>query len=211
MGVAYSGGQTYTGEVSTRFAETPPAMERDEAAIIRDCRNGSQEAFRELFDRFHKRAYWIARNMVNRHEAASEIAQDAFVRVYQAIRTFDVERKFGTWLYQIVVNLCIDHLRRLRANRETASEAMAEVAAKGKSPVQRLQDEELRERVEKVMARLPVKYRAVLTLRDLQGFSGEEAAEILKCNAATLRWRLFRARKLFKEYWEKTFNELPAS
>lgn len=186
-------------------------MERDEAAIIQDCRRGSQEAFRELFDRFHKRAYWIARNMVNRHEPASEIAQDAFVRVYQAIRTFDVERKFGTWLYQIVVNLCIDHLRRVRANRETAQEGMAEVAAKAKSPVQRLQDEELRERVEKVMVRLPVKYRAVLTLRDLQGFSGEEAAEILKCNAATLRWRLFRARKLFKDYWEKTFNELPAS
>jgi RNA polymerase sigma-70 factor (ECF subfamily) len=185
--------------------------ERDEAAIIQDCRRGSQEAFRELFDRFHKRAYWIARNMVNHHEAASEVAQEAFVRVFQAIKTFDVERKFGTWLYQIVVNLCIDHLRRLRANRETAQEGLGEfVPSKGKSPVERLQDQELRERVEKVMGRMPVKYRAVLTLRDLQGFSGEEAAEILKCNSATLRWRLFRARKLFKEYWERTFDELPA-
>ncbi len=184
-------------------------MQRDDAAVIRDCRDGSQDAFRELFDRYHKRAYWIARNMVNRHEAALEIAQDAFVRVYQAIRTFDLERKFGTWLYQIVVNLCIDHLRRLRANKEQAAEGIAEIAASQKGPLQRLQDLELRERVARVMARLPVKYRAVLTLRDLQGFSGEEAAEILKCNAATMRWRLFRARQLFKEFWEKTFDELP--
>ena len=175
----------------------------NEVALIQRCQEGRQEAFRELVDRYQRRVYWIAHHMVGNYETAREIAQEAFIRVFRNLGRFDVRRNFYTWLYQITVNLSIDHLRKASHGRSV------DLDVAGSIPDPDLQDPsaageqaETRQRVHQALDRLPAKYKAVLTLRDIQGFSCEEISEIVGCTNATVRWRLHRARRLFKDLWE---------
>jgi RNA polymerase sigma-70 factor (ECF subfamily) len=182
-------------------APSVPMRDLDEAVLIRRCREGREDAYRELVERYQRRVLWVAQSMVGNEQAAEDIAQEAFIRVFRNIRRFDLSRNFYTWLYQIVTNLCIDHLRRYGRKRAADLDAIGPLADGRPSPAERSGREELRARVQAVLDRLPAKYRLVLALRDLQGFSCQEIAEIVGCNHATARWRLHRARQLFKALW----------
>ncbi|NUN48439.1 MAG: sigma-70 family RNA polymerase sigma factor [Candidatus Brocadiae bacterium] len=180
-------------------------MDREETALIRACQNGSEEAFRELVERYQRRTYWIAYNMLGNYDLASDISQEAFLRVYKAINRFDLERNFYTWLYQIVTNLCIDHMRKEggAGGRSARLDDVAEPPDPDVRPSgSRLESEEVREQVHEVLQALAPNYRTVLVLRDLQGMTCEEIAEIVQANNATVRWRLHMARKMFKDAWE---------
>ncbi len=174
-----------------------------EVELIRRCQQGSGEAFRELFDKYQRRTYWIAHNMLSNYDTAQDISQEAFLRVFRNITRFDTKKNFYTWLYQIVVNLCIDHMRRASHGRTAdLDEVGAAIPDGGSDPRESTGRTELRGRVQAALDRLPPKYKAVLTLRDIQGFSCEEIAEIVDATNATVRWRLHRARKLFKAAWD---------
>lgn len=182
----------------------------EEIALLKRCQEGSEEAFKDLVERFQRRTYWIAYNMLGRYETAQDISQEAFIRVYKAIRRFDLKRNFYTWLYQIVVNLCIDHLRK---ERKVSKNITLDAIGGGKDLTVERPDEDLgrgevKGRVHQVLNKLPPKYKAVLTLRDIQGFSCEETAEIMGCTNATVRWRVHRARKLFKSLWDGTLTRV---
>jgi RNA polymerase sigma-70 factor (ECF subfamily) len=174
-----------------------------EVALLRRCQERDERAFRELVERYQRRTYWIAYNMLNNYDTAKEVSQEAFVRVFRNIARFDVRRNFYTWLYQIVVNLSIDHLRKASHGRAVDLDEMGGLADPGpRDPAAAGERTELRRRVHRALDRLPPKYKAVLTLRDIQGFSCEEIGEIVGCTNATVRWRLHRARKLFRGIWE---------
>ena len=173
-----------------------------EVGIIQRCQQGSDAAFRELLEKYQRRTYWIAHNMLNNFEHAQDISQEAFVRVFRNIARFDTKKNFYTWLYQIVVNLCIDHLRKLSHSRTVDLEEVGGIADEKRDPDLTTGRLELRARVQKALDRLPPRYKAVLTLRDIQGFSCEEISEIVGCTNATVRWRLHRARRLFKAVWD---------
>lgn len=183
-------------------------VETDEKELIERCRRGEERAFRELVEKHQKRAYWLAYGMLHDHERTQDVLQEAFVRVHRNLGRFDGSRKFYTWLYQIVVNLCIDQIRRGSRHRATDLDEIGEARDSRPGPAERLERAELRRRVEETLDRLPPKYKAALTLRDLQGFRCEEIAEIVGCTNATVRWRIHRARALFKALWEG--KELPA-
>jgi RNA polymerase sigma-70 factor (ECF subfamily) len=173
-----------------------------EVELIQRCQRGSGDAFRELFDRYQRRTYWIAHNMLSNYEVAQDISQEAFLRVFRNISRFDTKKNFYTWLYQIVVNLCIDYMRRASHGRPADLDEVGGVPDEGRGPQEATGRTELKARVQKALDRLPPKYKAVLTLRDIQGFSCEEIAEIVGATNATVRWRLHRARKLFKASWD---------
>ncbi len=175
-----------------------------EVAIIQRCQKGDEAAFRELMERYQRRTYWIAHNMLNSYERAQDIAQEAFIRVFRNIAKFDTKKNFYTWLYQIVVNLCIDQMRKLSHQRTVDFDGIGGIEDDDelKTPEGATGREELRGRVQKSLDKLPPKYKAVLTLRDIQGMSCEEIAEIVGCTNATVRWRLHRARRLFRDIWE---------
>ncbi|HEY3226155.1 MAG TPA: sigma-70 family RNA polymerase sigma factor [Planctomycetota bacterium] len=173
-----------------------------EVELIQRCQKGSDEAFRELFDRYQRRTYWIAHNMLSNYDVAQDISQEAFLRVFRNIGRFDTRKNFYTWLYQIVVNLCIDHMRRASHNRSTDLDEVGGMPDERRDPSETTGRTELRARVQKGLDRLPPKYKAVLTLRDIQGFNCEEIAEIVGATNATVRWRLHRARKLFRAAWD---------
>jgi RNA polymerase sigma-70 factor (ECF subfamily) len=181
-------------------------VDRDEVALIRACQDGSEEAFRELVERYQRRTYWIAYNMLGRYDLASDISQEAFLRVYKAIGRFDLKRNFYTWLYQIVVNLCIDHMRKEGGARPARLDDVAEPPDPGVRPSgSRIESEEIRDAVHEVLGTLSTNYKTVLVLRDLQGMTCEEIAEIVGANNATVRWRLHIARKMFKDAWEAKY------
>ncbi len=173
-----------------------------EVSLLQRCQQGHEESFRQLVDKYQRRTYWIAYNMLSNYETAREISQEAFIRVYRNIARFDVKKNFYTWLYQIVVNLCIDRMRKLSHGKSVNLDGVGGLADPHLGPSESGQKTELRRRVHQSLDRLPPKYKAVLTLRDIQGFSCEEISEIVDCTNATVRWRLHRARKLFKAIWD---------
>jgi RNA polymerase sigma-70 factor (ECF subfamily) len=181
---------------------TAPMPEAAEISLLQKCQRGHEDSFRQLVEKYQRRTYWIAYNMLNNYETAREISQEAFIRVFRNIARFDVKKNFYTWLYQIVVNLCIDRMRKLSHGKTVDLDGVGGLADPHLTPAESGQKTELRRRVHHALDRLPPKYKAVLTLRDIQGFSCEEISEIVDCTNATVRWRLHRARKLFKAIWD---------
>jgi RNA polymerase sigma-70 factor (ECF subfamily) len=177
------------------------SAEYDEIKIIKECRRGSEEAFRKLVNAYQERAYWIAYNILSDHGIAQDITQEAFIRVFRSIRTFDIKKKFYTWFYQIVINLCIDYLRKVARDKEITFDDMTDIPEPREEPSDLAERKESAKDIREALAMMPAKYKTVIVLRDIEGFSTDEVAEITGCEPATVRWRLHRARKLFRYVW----------
>lgn len=168
-----------------------------EIELIRRCREGDEPAFKELFEKYYKRALGVARHIVGKHDLALDVTQQSFIEVYKHLREFDVSRSFYTWLYQIVVNRSIDCMRRQARRKSVPFEDHPSRFSSPEAVIDRI---DVRECLEK----LPELYKAALVLRDIEGLSCEEIAQVMKCTNGTARWRVHQARKLFKEAWEFT-------
>ena len=100
-------------------------MEIDKS-ILEKAIHGDEEAFTTLVEFYQERVYWLAYHILRDGEEAKDIAQEAFLRVYRSLRRFSLEQNFYTWLYQIVVNLCIDHFRRQKKKSSLSLEELPE-------------------------------------------------------------------------------------
>ena len=186
----------------------------NDAEIIRYCQQGDQDAYAALVEKYKERAYWVAYNMVGNQEEAMDVAQDAFLRVFRAIDRFNFNLSFYTWLYRIVTNLAIDHLRRLGKRKTVRLEDVGESAEKSpkdEAPSARIEESELKKEVRVVLDQLPPNYKTVLVLRDLEGLSCKEISSVTGASYPTVRWRLHTARKIFKEKWERHNKRIPGS
>jgi len=181
-----------------------PVVVRGDHDLIRAIQGGDEDAFRELFERYERRAFGIAFQMLPNAESSRDVVQEAFLRVYRAIDRFDFRNAFTTWLYRIVVNLAIDALRKQALLRPAAIDDVGEVASSGPLPEDTLATNEVARLVRRILDRLPPKFRTVMVLRELQGLSSKEIASIVGTTHPTVRWRLHRARRIFKEEWERT-------
>jgi RNA polymerase sigma-70 factor (ECF subfamily) len=182
------------------------AQTRDDHEVIRACLEGSQEAFTTLVKRHEERSFWAAYRVVGDAEAARDVAQEAFVRIWRALDRFDFSMAFTTWLYRITVNLAIDHLRRNKRHKgvdiDILQESLAD-AAPDTAPHIRQDRNETSTMVRSVMVTLDEKYRTVLALRDLEGLSSKQISDITGISHATVRWRLHVARKQFRDAWTR--------
>lgn len=181
-----------------------------DASLVERARAGDAQAFAQLVERYQQRVYWVARGMLGNDEDARDAAQEAFIRVYRSLDRFDVRLRFYTWLYQIVVNLCIDMLRKHVKRRGLSLEQVGDVAGpagsgggSAGSNGAGLEATELRQRVYRVLEELPPKYRTVMVLSDLEGIGAKDIAHMTGTTHATVRWRHHRARQLFREAWER--------
>lgn len=202
------------GDLATRRREawTHPMTVADradgeqghDAALVERARAGDTQAFAQLVDRYQQRVFWVARGMLGNDEDARDAAQEAFIRVYRSLDRFDTRLKFYTWLYQIVVNLCIDMLRKHVKRRGVSLDQVGDVPGNNGSPANGgLEATELRQRVYRVLEELPPKYRTVMVLSDLEGIGAKDIAHMTGTTHATVRWRHHRARQLFREAWER--------
>jgi len=181
----------------------------EEKAWIRRAQGGDEEAFAWLVRKHEVRAYRIARGLLPNEEDARDVAQEAFLRVFRSLERFDFGYAFTTWLHRIVTNLAIDHLRRRRvvgrggALDDEESQAPDVVDERVEDPSAGVVREETAGEVHDCLAALAPHFQSVLVLRELDGLSCAEIAEIVGATNVTVRWRLHRGRKLFQEEWER--------
>lgn len=190
------------------LATTEAVDPREDHDLVRRAQAGEEQAFALLVRRHEQRAWRVARNLVPSDEDAQDLAQEAFVRVFKNLASFDFQYPFTTWLYRIVTNLAIDHLRRRRPAASTSAlendEGDWDLADSGApSPSDNLEHGEVATEVRDVLASLAPHFQSVLVLRELEGLPCTEIAKIVGATHVTVRWRLHRGRKLFQEEWER--------
>mgnify|MGYP002336015670 CR=1 FL=1 len=180
-------------------------MVTSDEVLIERIKNGDLDAFEDLAARYETKVYTIAYRFTGNYNDASDLAQDALIRVYRSIGTFRGESSFSTWLYRVVTNVCKDEMRR-RARDKTVS--MDEMMERGRAPEAGLRHElledfilhkEWQNEVQQVLSSLSEEHRTIVVLRDIQGYSYEEIAQFLECSLGTVKSRLNRARNVLKE------------
>ena len=183
-------------------------MERIDAILIEDVREGGIAALAALVEKYQRMAYRVAIKITKNHEDASDVVQDAFLKTYDSIQKFRMESSFETWLYRIVVNLSINAVKRKNRRRERtlSDEITPQVTENVKQRVKLKNDpsiqaekQELRDWVTKAVDSLPVHHRTVVVLHELEGLTHAEIASILDCSESTIRTRLHYARKQLRE------------
>lgn len=183
-------------------------VELEEHEWIRRAQRGDEAAFARLYGAHERRARRVARNLVPTDEDARDLVQEAFLRVFRHLERFDFRHAFSTWLYRIVTNLAIDHLRRRRPMQSTTSteEGDPDISLPDPSapaPWARIESEETAREVRACLESLAPHFQSALVLREIEGLPCTEIAEIVGATHVTVRWRLHRGRKLFLEEWER--------
>lgn len=178
--------------------------------LVERAVQGDQKAFRQLVERYQRKVYTIAFGVVRNPDAALDVTQDTFVKVHRNLATFKGDSSFYTWIYRIVVNLCIDRKRREARQREVDYDdgiAHGEGFTNGPTlastgfdnPAQAAHRKELVEHMDKALETLSDEHRMILMLREVDGLSYEELAETLDIPKGTVMSRLFHARKNFQK------------
>ncbi len=174
----------------------------EEKDLIRLSREGSQEAFSLLVQKYQNKVFNLALSITRDRAAADDLAQEAFIKAYLALSGFRFQSEFGTWIYRITVNQVKDYLRKKARRKEVSFESLSGQALEEDGEDWRRDENERDERrrgfVHEVLQSLPIKHRVILTLRDIQGHSYEEIAKILGISSGTVDSRLHRARKLLR-------------
>jgi len=191
-------------------ARKAPVSPSDSDVIAR-ARKGDHEAFRVLVERYQERAYRLALRVLRDEEAARDVVQEGFLKVYRSLDKFEGRSSFYTWLYRVVMNLCLDAKRRDRSGRhaewdETApmeidpggADAVSAPARERSSPSAALERAELQGVVADAIEQLPDDARQTLVLREIEGLSYAEIAECLGVPKGTVMSRLHNARKRVK-------------
>jgi RNA polymerase sigma-70 factor (ECF subfamily) len=170
-----------------------PAAE--EQRLILQVQEGNRDAFRVLIETFMKQAYDVAFGMVGNHDDADDIAQEAFVKVHRAIRTFRGDSGFGTWLFRIVTNLSLNRLKQKK--RRQRREVDLTIAENEVSPMdsQTMETRDTQMHVERALHELPTLQRAVVMLRHMNGLSTRQVSRILECSEGTVKTHLHRGLK----------------
>lgn len=183
-------------------------MQQTDEILIEKSKNGDLEAFELLVRRYESKVYTVAYRFLGNHADASDLAQETFLRLYQALPRFRGDSSFMTWLYHITANACRDEIRRqqryhvVSLDAETGNngtQAISQVPSRAPSPEEAAEQKEFSEVVQLCLNNLSEEHRLVLVMREIQDMSYEEIANVLKCSLGTVKSRLSRARQVFKE------------
>ncbi len=193
----------------TRTDDSATPAPADEESLVRRTRRGDLEAYDELVRRYQERIYATIYHMTSNHEDANDLAQESFIKAFQALKTFKGGSSFYTWLYRIAVNKTINFLKQrknrthmslndLDFNAEHDPDLVALIS--DKTPRREAGLTELQEKLNAAMIKLSEPHRLVVVLHDVQGLSHDEIAKIMDCNIGTVRSRLFYARQQLQGY-----------
>jgi RNA polymerase sigma-70 factor, ECF subfamily len=178
-----------------------PVNERE---LVERCRRGDEGAFQELVDRYKDLVFALIARTVQDRSRAEDLAQDVFLRVHRGLPYFRGEARLSTWIYRIVANVCLQDQARPKSGRDTVS--LDEEDGRGRAAVaatdRRFDDLELRDRLEKAIARLPAHYRLVVAAHYLRGVQYEDLAEALQLPLGTVKTQLFRAKQQLRRLLE---------
>jgi len=184
----------------------------EEKELVLQSINGDDEAFGLLVNKYKNKVFNMAYNMTHNRETADDIAQEVFIKAYKALPKFQFKSQFGTWLYQITANHIRDYLRKEGKVKQYSLEEMQELPSQDKNHTQSIEKKQInkkrREIVFTAIRSLPEKHRIILVLRDIQGYSYDDIAKILKISPGTVDSRLFRARKSLRKKISPFLNQI---
>src|SRR4026208_1085345 len=194
---------------AARPAPGDPATPVEDLILVQNAQNGDVAAYDELIRRYQERIYSTIYHMTSNHEDAVDLAQETFIKGFQALKSFKGDSSFYTWVYRIAVNKTINFVKQLKNkshlslndldfNAEHDPDLVALVS--DRTPRRDAALSELQEKLNAAMLKLSPVHRLVVTLHDVQGLPHEEIANIMDCNIGTVRSRLFYARQQLQAY-----------
>ncbi len=193
----------------------------DDETLVQLVQRGDQSAFKELVRRYQKKLFHIAYGMLQDPNDALDIVQEAFLKSYRNISKFEGKSKFYTWIYRILINLCIDHLRKNKRspkileplddsnqrNQTSFLENLSGEESESLNPLEQLSNKELGREIWKAINSLPEHHKSVIILREIEGFSYEEIAQTLQCSKGTVMSRLHHARLRLRAILNRTLKQ----
>ena len=175
----------------------------DDKSLVQAAQKGDMGAFEELVARHRDKIYARAYSMMRNEEEAIDLSQEAWVKAWQRLKQFQGESSFGTWMTRIVINLCLDQLRRHKRQRAESIEAMDEESGGVErhmpvvtvNPTEGLERVELRQRIDQALGQLSEAHRTAIVLCEFEGMEYKEIAKAMQCSIGTVMSRLFYARR----------------
>ena len=175
---------------------TPQSAEPD--ALIERCLRGDQQAWEQIVRQYWRRVFNVAYKFVGRHDEAEDLTQDVFLKIFKSLHTFDRRANFQTWLISVSRNLCIDHYRSVRKERETINRDVSAddltPASHDVGPYKELEHNDQRALLRRALDHLPPTLRTAVLLRDIRALSYQEIADRLGLPEGTVKSRINRGR-----------------
>jgi RNA polymerase sigma-70 factor (ECF subfamily) len=206
------------GDSSTE--RSPSGASASDEELVARARQKDFAAFEELLDRYEDKVFRLAYRFVRNETEAKEILQDTFLSIWRKLDTFKGDAQFSSWVYRVAANAALMRLRAQRRHPEISTEELpigyldrvGQLPAVGenwaKRPDDQLQSEELRRHIQAAVDALPELYRTIFLIRDVEGLSTEETAEVLGISVPTVKTRLHRARIALRDaighYFDKS-------
>ena len=178
-------------------------VQTDEERLVESAIGGDAYAFEQLMEKHEARMYAVALRMCGNREDAQDCLQEAMIRIYRAISSFKGQSSFATWAYRITMNSCLDELRRRKNRQATSLDALLDVgfspADEDNTPEHFSLAEERKRVLERAIGSLPEDMRSAVVLRDVQGMSYEQIADVLDTNVGTIKSRISRGRERLRQ------------
>jgi len=210
--------------VSKHMAATAPAMavsldragrQEEDRELVRLSQSGNEPAFEDLVRRHQQRVFALVNGILRRPDDVEDVAQQVFLKAYLGIKRFDQRAAFSTWLYKIAVNECWDYLRKKKVRPLVYEADLSEeqvsrldgIVSADRPPEGPNDRAEARELLERMLDTLPEQDQQLLLLKEVEGFSVQELAEILKLNVNTVKVRLFRARGRIMDVYRRRLSQ----
>lgn len=175
----------------------------NEEQLIDRASKGDAAAFNELLGLHEKKMYAVCFRMCGNYEDAQDCLQEAMLRVYRSISGFKGQSSFSTWLYRVTMNTCLDELRRRKTKQTTSLDGLLDTGWSPSddfdTPEHHALSGEKSRTIQAMIADLPEDMRSAVVLRDVEGFSYEEIAEMLSINVGTIKSRISRGREKLRE------------
>jgi RNA polymerase sigma-70 factor, ECF subfamily len=196
---------------------TPPhaTPTTDMDVLIERCLSGDQVAWEQIVRQHWRKVFNLAYKFVGRHDEAEDLTQEIFLKIFKALHTFDRRANFQTWLISISRNLCIDHYRSVRKERETMAREVDAAdlmpVSKERGPYGQLEQLDLRQLIRRALAELPATLREAVVLRDLKEYSYQEIADQLRLPEGTVKSRINRGRLELGRQLRRLQNQPPAA
>ena len=189
---------------------------RDEAELVTELQSGSETAFDWLVTHYHASVYNLILSMLADPADAADGTQEVFLKAFRGIRSFRQGSSLKTWLYRIAIREALNHKRWFRRHLQKnvsidaeveEGHAPIEVEDLGATPFEQLATREIQAAVQDALQQVPAVFRTAVILRDLEGLSYEEVAEVLDCSVGTVKSRILRGRRALKDILEPLLSE----
>ena len=185
------------------MSRKPDYPSAEDETLVKAAQKGDMQAFEELVARHRDKIYARAFSMMRNEEEAIDLSQEAWVKGWQRLKQFQGEASFLTWMTRIVINLCLDQLRRHKRQRAESIEQLDEelggverqMPIVNPNPTERLERSELRQRIDRALAQLSYEHRTALVLHEFDDLEYKEIAKRMGCSIGTVMSRLFYARR----------------